>query len=95
MVAQIIGNEAFHYTAPRHGPLFTERLWYLGKAVHQSLLLELKYTKMNDESMPKRIVGSVAILFSEYYFYLTGPLSSEGLPIFIILHLALFFNTFP
>ena len=72
MVAQLIGNEAFHYAAPRHGTLLTERLWDLGNAVQQSFLLEMEYTKMNGESTPKRIVEPVAVLFSEYYFYLVA-----------------------
>lgn len=71
-VAQLIGNEAFHYVEPRHGTLLTERLWDLGNAVQQSFLLELEYTKMSGESTPRRIVEPVAVLFSEYYFYLVA-----------------------
>lgn len=71
-VAQLIGNEAFHYVEPRHGTLLTDRLWGLGNAVQQSFLLELEYTKMNGEPTPRRIVEPVAVLFSEYYFYLVA-----------------------
>lgn len=71
-VAQLVGNEAFHYVEPRHGTLLTERLWDLGNAVQQSYLLELEYTKMNGEPTPRRVVEPVAVLFSEYYFYLVA-----------------------
>ena len=57
---------------PQHGTLLTERLWDLGNAVQQSYLLELEYTKMNGEPTPRRVVEPVAVLFSEYYFYLVA-----------------------
>lgn len=72
MVAKLIGNESFHYVPPRHGALLTERLWELGNAVQQAFLLELDYTKMTGEHIAKRIVAPVAVLFSEYYFYLVA-----------------------
>lgn len=71
-VAQLIGNESFHYVPPRHGTLLTERLWELGSAVQQAFLLELDYTKMAGEHISQRVVGPVAVLFSEYYFYLVA-----------------------
>lgn len=71
-VAQLIGNESFHYVPPKHGALLTERLWELGNAVQQAFLLELDYIKMAGEHISNRIVGPVAVLFSEYYFYLVA-----------------------
>jgi len=71
MVAQLVGNESFYYVPPRHGTPLTQRLWDLGSAVQQSLLLELEYTKMSGEPT-KRLVEPVAVMFSEYYFYLVA-----------------------
>lgn len=71
-VAQLIGNESFHYVPPKHGTLLTDRLWELGNAVQHAFLLELDYIKMEGDHIHKRIVGPVAVLFSEYYFYLVA-----------------------
>lgn len=69
-VAELIGNEALHYVPPRHGKRLTERLWDLGQAVRQKIWVELDYQRMDSTLVKKRIVEPVAILFSEYYFYL-------------------------
>lgn len=69
-VAELIGNEMLHYVPPRHGKRLTERLWDLGQAVRRKLRVELEYRRMDGTVVTKRIVEPVAVLFSEYYFYL-------------------------
>lgn len=69
-VAELISNEALHYVPPRHGIQLTKRLWDLGQAVRQKMRIELDYCRMDGSLVKKRIVEPVAVLFSEYYFYL-------------------------
>ncbi|MCR4605715.1 MAG: WYL domain-containing protein [Eubacterium sp.] len=65
-------NEAFHYIEPRHGSEFIDKIWDIGQAVRESRLIEVDYLRLRDKQVVKRKLRPVAILFSEYYFYLTA-----------------------
>ena len=70
-VSRLIANEKLHYIEPHHSvPLF-ERLWDIGMAVQEQRVIEITYEKMNHEVVT-RVVEPAAIMFSEYYFYLTA-----------------------
>lgn len=71
VVDKLIANEQLHYIEPHHGVSLFERLWDIGTAVQEQRVLEITYEKMNHE-MVTRTVESAAIMFSEYYFYLTA-----------------------
>lgn len=71
VVDKLIGNEQLHYIEPHHGVSLFERLWDIGAAVQEQRVLEITYEKMNHE-MVTRTVEPAAIMFSEYYFYLTA-----------------------
>ena len=70
-VDKLIANEKLHYIEPHHGVSLFERLWDIGTAVQEQRVLEITYEKMNHEVVT-RIVEPTAIMFSEYYFYLTA-----------------------
>lgn len=70
-VDKLIGNEKLHYIEPHHGVSLFERLWDIGTAVQEQRVLEITYEKMNHEVVT-RVVEPAAIMFSEYYFYLTA-----------------------
>ncbi len=70
-VDQLISNEKLHYIEPHHGVSLFERLWDIGTAVQEQHVLEITYEKMNHDVVT-RVVEPVAIMFSEYYFYLTA-----------------------
>lgn len=71
VVDKLIANEQLHYIEPHHGVSLFERLWDIGTAVQEQRVLELTYEKMNHETVT-RTVEPAAIMFSEYYFYLTA-----------------------
>ena len=71
-VKDLIRNEAFHYIEPRHGSEFIDKIWDIGQAVRESRLIEVDYLRLKDKQVVKRKLRPVAILFSEYYFYLTA-----------------------
>ena len=68
---RLLANEKLHYIEPHHGVSLFERLWDIGTAVQEQRVLEITYEKMNHEVVT-RIVEPAAIMFSEYYFYLTA-----------------------
>lgn len=77
LVRDLIGNEAFHYVEPRHRSSFTDRLWEIGKAIQESRCIEMEYYRTKDKEIVHRKVWPAAVMFSEYYFYLTAFIDSE------------------
>ncbi len=71
-VMDLISNEEFHYVEPRHHTVFIDKLWTLGQAIRDSQYIEIDYMRTKDKKIVRRKLKPVAILFSEYYFYLTA-----------------------
>jgi predicted DNA-binding transcriptional regulator YafY len=72
LVADLVKNEEFHYIELQHKTDFIDTLWKLGEAVRSCSMIELEYKRTKDKQLVKRKVRPVAIMFSEYYFYLTA-----------------------
>ncbi len=72
LVEELIRNEEFHYIEPRHKTVFTQKMWEIGQAIRNCQYIEIDYYRLKDKSVVKRKVKPVAIMFSEYYFYLTA-----------------------
>lgn len=71
LVSDLIANEKYHYVELRHTSSIKDKLWVLGNDIKQCELIELTYEKqVKGKEKIKRIVEPVALLFSEYYFYL-------------------------
>ena len=50
-----------------------DKLWHIGVDIQEHNLIEMQYLKVDSSSATvKRIVEPVALLFSEYYFYLNA-----------------------
>lgn len=79
LVANLIKNEEFHYIEPRHKTVFIDKLWDLGEAIQQCRYIEIEYLRTKDKAIVKRKVKPVAIMFSEYYFYLTAFIDDDKL----------------
>lgn len=47
-------------------------MWEIGQAIRNCQYIEMNYYRMKDKTVVKRKVKPVAIMFSEYYFYLTA-----------------------
>lgn len=77
LVTDLIGNEAFHYVEPRHKTKFIDTMWDIGQAIRSCNYIEVDYTRMKDKAVVKRKLKPVAIMFSEYYFYLTAFIDDE------------------
>lgn len=77
IVRDLIDNEVYHYVEPRHGSDFLHLMWELGQAINNSYVIEISYTKLREKKAVKRRIEPLAIMFSEYYFYLVGTI--EGI----------------
>lgn len=77
IVTELIQNEAFHYVEPHHKTVFIDKMWDIGKAIKECRLIEIDYERVKDKAVVKRVVKPVAIMFSEYYFYLTAFIDDE------------------
>lgn len=79
LVRDLIINEEFHYVEPRHKSEFLEKMWEIGQAVREARYVEMDYFRTKDKAVVHRKVKPVAIMFSEYYFYLTAFIDDEEL----------------
>lgn len=77
VVKELISNEEFHYVEPRHKSNFIDEMWNLGNAVRESRYIEVDYYRLSDKKVVHRKLQPVAIMFSEYYFYLTAFIADE------------------
>ncbi len=77
LVEDLISNEEFHYVELTHKSEFLDKMWDIGQAIHESRYLEMDYKRTKDGEIVKRKVKPVAIMFSEYYFYLTAFIDDE------------------
>ena len=77
LVRELISNEEFHYVEPRHHSIFIDRMWEIGQAVKNCNYIQMEYLRTKDKAVVTRKVKPVAIMFSEYYFYLTAFIDDE------------------
>lgn len=77
LVNDLISNEAFHYVEPRHGKIFIDKLWSIGHAIQQHNYIEIQYQGVQGSSIKTRKLKPLAIMFSEYYFYLAAFIDDE------------------
>ena len=73
LVSDLLANEKYHYVELHNKSHIKDKLWELGNSIKQSELLEITYDKqVSSKETVTRIIEPVAILFSEYYFYLNA-----------------------
>ena len=77
LVTDLISNEEFHYVETRHKTQFIDAMWDIGQAIRNCQYIEIDYFRMKDKAVVNRKVKPVAIMFSEYYFYLTAFIDDE------------------
>ncbi|MCR5667103.1 MAG: WYL domain-containing protein [Eubacterium sp.] len=77
MVKELINNEEFHYIEPHHKTEFLGKMWEIGKAVRNCCYIDMDYYRTRDKAVVNRKVKPVAIMFSEFYFYLTAFIDDE------------------
>lgn len=78
LVTDLIINEEFHYVEPRHKKQFIDMMWNIGHAIRKCEYIEVDYTRTKDKAVVKRKLKPLAIMFSEYYFYLIAFIDDES-----------------
>lgn len=73
LVSDLIANEKYHYVELHHQSYVQEKMWAIGNDIKEHNVIEIEYIKAEaTEETVKRVIEPVAILFSEYYFYLNA-----------------------
>ncbi|MCM1165921.1 MAG: WYL domain-containing protein [Lachnospiraceae bacterium] len=74
----LTGNEMFHYVELKNKTELAETLWDIGQAILACRYIDIDYLRTKDKKVVKRRVKPLAIMFSEYYFYLTAFIDDES-----------------
>lgn len=77
LVKELISNEMLHYIELQHRTPFLDTMWKIAQAIHSCQYIEIEYRKNKGKEVVKRKIQPVAIMFSEYYFYLTAFIGDE------------------
>lgn len=77
LIKELIRNEAFHYVEPRHKTRFLDTMWEIARAIQECRYIEIDYNRPKDKMVVKRKVKPAAVMFSEYYFYVTAFIDDE------------------
>lgn len=72
LVRDLIGNEKYHYIEPRHKSVFIDTMWTIGQAIREHRYIEIQYQGLKGTSVKTRKLKPLAIMFSEYYFYMAA-----------------------
>ena len=72
LVRELIQNEQFYYVPPQHNTIFIDTMWKVGEAIQSCHYIEIEYQKMKGQEIVRRKLKPAAILFSEFYFYMTA-----------------------
>lgn len=71
LVQEIILSERKNYIQPQHKKKLLPTIWNISKIIHAKQILEIHYTR-KDGLTSVRQVQPLAIMFSEFYFYLVA-----------------------
>jgi predicted DNA-binding transcriptional regulator YafY len=76
-VKDMVKNELFYYVSLRHGKKLLPSIWHLSEMIHEREITEFTYTRL-DGAQGGRRVKPVAIMFSEFYFYLIAYFADDS-----------------
>lgn len=65
------------YIEPRHKSVFIDKMWDIGEAIHNNRYIEIKYQGIQGSTVKTRKLKPLAIMFSEYYFYMAAFIDDD------------------
>lgn len=77
IVKSLLANEQYHYIEPHHKTDFLDMMWQIGEAISKQQYIEIDYHGIQGSSVKTRKLKPVAVMFSEYYFYLCAFIENE------------------
>lgn len=80
----IVQNEQYHYQTLHHEKPLIDLIWKLSEFIYRQEIIQFDYTRQ-DEKIVSRKAVPIAILFSEYYFYVIAkyPNSQKNYPVIL------------
>ena len=75
LVNDLISNERYHYIELQHKKVFIDKMWQIGIAIHETRNIEITYER-TDHKIVNRKIQPLAIMFSEFYFYLAANIEN-------------------
>lgn len=69
-IKDMLSNERFYYTPVQHNRPLLGIIWELSRAINHKYVVEISYNKPGKADLIERKIEPLAIMFSEYYFYL-------------------------
>lgn len=76
-VDEIIRSEKHCYVPPRHNKDLLKPIWQLSEYINKNEIVCFEYVRQ-DKAKKEHAVKPVAIMFSEYYFYLVSFMSDDS-----------------
>ena len=77
IISDLLLNEEFHYVELQHKKIYIDKMWDIAQAIQQNRYIEITYQRTKDKKVVSRYLKPVAIMFSEYYFYLTAFIDDD------------------
>ncbi|MBG9989147.1 WYL domain-containing protein [Aerococcaceae bacterium DSM 111176] len=78
-VNKIIFDEKSSYVPPRHGRDLIDSIWEISEFISMKEQIQITYQRQ-DGRESKRVIQPLAIMFSEYYFYLIAYILEADTP---------------
>lgn len=78
LINGLLENEKYHYVELQHHRVFLDKLMPLGQAIQEGRIIQIRYEKLKEKNPIERKLEPLAILFSEYYFYLVAFLEDKS-----------------
>ena len=72
IISDLMLNERYHYVELTHKQIVLDKMMLLGNAIEFQYVIEFEYQGVQGHSPKHRAVEPLAIMFSEFYFYLAG-----------------------
>lgn len=77
IVKELIRNEEYHYIEPHHKSCFLDKMWDIGNAINKHRYVRICYQGIQGTQVKTRKLKPLAIMFSDYYFYLAAFIDDE------------------
>lgn len=72
LVFDLLRNERYHYVELTHKQKILDKMMVLGEAINSQYVIEFDYKGVQGSKLHHRVVEPLAIMFSDFYFYLAG-----------------------
>ncbi len=76
IISDLLLNERYHYVELTHKQKILDKMMLLGNAIEFQYVIEFDYQGIQGHSPKHRVVEPLAVMFSEFYFYLAGRIQN-------------------